>query len=62
MATYFMFGRYSSDAVRKIGAERTKDTIALIEKHGEMLGCMSSIMRSLRVVITLLLSVERMVR
>lgn len=34
MATFFMFGEYSKEAVEKISAERTDDTIALIEKNG----------------------------
>lgn len=34
MATYFMFGDYSQDAVKKISAKRTDETGELIEKHG----------------------------
>jgi uncharacterized protein with GYD domain len=34
MATFFMFGEYSKEAVEKISTERTDDTIALIEKNG----------------------------
>ena len=34
MATYFMFGDYSQDAVKKISAKRTDETSELIEKHG----------------------------
>jgi uncharacterized protein with GYD domain len=34
MATYFMFGRYSIDAVGKISAQRTDATIAVIEGLG----------------------------
>ncbi len=37
MATYFMFGRYSLDAIEEISAERTDEAIALIEKHGGVL-------------------------
>ena len=37
MATYFMFGRYSLDAVGEISAERTDEAIALIERHGGVL-------------------------
>jgi len=37
MATYFMFGRYSLDAIEEISAERTEEAIALIEKHGGVL-------------------------
>ena len=34
MATYFMFGRYSQESIKEISAERTDNTITLIEKHG----------------------------
>ena len=34
MATYFMFGKYSQESIKEISAERTDNTIALIEKHG----------------------------
>jgi uncharacterized protein with GYD domain len=34
MATFFMFGEYSQDAVEDISADRTEETIALIEKNG----------------------------
>lgn len=34
MATYFMFGSYSHDAIRKISSKRTDETKELIEKHG----------------------------
>lgn len=34
MATYFMFGKYSQDAVKGISAKRTNETIALLKKHG----------------------------
>ena len=34
MATYFMFGRYSSESVKKISAKRTGQARALIKKHG----------------------------
>jgi len=37
MATYFMFGRYSLDAIEEISAERTDEAVALIEKHGGVL-------------------------
>ena len=37
MATYFMFGRYSLDAIEEISVERTDEAIALIEKHGGVL-------------------------
>lgn len=34
MATYFMFGKYSQESIKEISAERTDNTITLIEKHG----------------------------
>jgi len=34
MANYFMFGKYSTEAVKAISATRTNKTIALIKKNG----------------------------
>ena len=34
MSTFFIFGKYSSEAVKEISAERTKKVISLIEKFG----------------------------
>ena len=34
MATFFMFGRYSSEAVKGMSAKRTKDAEGLIKKYG----------------------------
>ncbi len=34
MATYFMFGKYSNNALAKIGASRTKDASAIIGDCG----------------------------
>jgi uncharacterized protein with GYD domain len=34
MATYFMFGKYSLDAIKEISAKRTEKATALIEQHG----------------------------
>jgi uncharacterized protein with GYD domain len=34
MATYFMFGKYSTEGMRGISAGRTNKTLALIKKHG----------------------------
>ena len=31
---YFMFGKYSQESIKEISAERTDNTITLIEKHG----------------------------
>jgi uncharacterized protein with GYD domain len=39
MATYLMFGRYSSEAVKGISSKRTQDAVALIKKFkGEVNG------------------------
>jgi uncharacterized protein with GYD domain len=32
MATFFMFGNYSSEAVKKITSKRTKDAVKLLKK------------------------------
>ncbi len=34
MATFFMFGRYSSEAVKGMSAKRTKDAEGLFKKYG----------------------------
>ncbi len=34
MATYFLFGKYSPDAIREISAERTERAKALIKRYG----------------------------
>jgi uncharacterized protein with GYD domain len=34
MATYFMFGKYSKDAVKAISAKRTDKAVALIKDNG----------------------------
>ena len=34
MATYFMFGKYSADAMKEISAERTKKAAALVKQYG----------------------------
>ncbi len=34
MATYVMFGKFSPDAVKKISAERTKKSIAIVKECG----------------------------
>ena len=34
MATFFMFGRYSSDSIKKISAKRTDETREWIERQG----------------------------
>ena len=34
MATFFMFGKYSSEALKEMGAERTEKAANLIKKFG----------------------------
>jgi len=34
MATYFLFGRYSADAVKGMSSARTEKAIKLIQKYG----------------------------
>lgn len=34
MATFFMFGKYSADAMKGISAERTAKAAALVKQHG----------------------------
>ena len=34
MATYFLFGKYSADAIQGISAERTAEATALMKKFG----------------------------
>ncbi len=34
MATFFMFGKYSSEALREMSAERTDKAVSLIKKFG----------------------------
>lgn len=34
MATYFMFGKYSADAIKAISAERTQKVIDVVKKSG----------------------------
>ena len=34
MATFFMFGKYSSEALKDMSAERTDKTVSLIKKFG----------------------------
>ena len=34
MSTFFMFGKYSSEALKDISAARTEEAISLIKEHG----------------------------
>ena len=44
MATYFMFGRYSAEAVRGISAERTKKAVGAVEKQGGKVNSMYALL------------------
>lgn len=44
MATFLMFGKYSSEAVKKISAKRTKDAASLIKKYGGSVKSMYSLL------------------
>lgn len=44
MSTYFMFGKYSLEAVKGITAERTKKAVSLIEKFGGKVSSMYALM------------------
>ena len=35
MATFLMFGKYSSEAVKGVSAKRTKEAVNLIKKFGK---------------------------
>jgi uncharacterized protein with GYD domain len=34
MSTYFMFGKYSADSLKKISSERTRKAMHLIQEYG----------------------------
>lgn len=44
MATYFMFGRYSSESVKKISAKRTAQAKELVKKHGGKIEAMYALL------------------
>ena len=44
MATFLMFGKYSSEAIKKISARRTKDAGGLIKKYGGSVKAMYSML------------------
>ncbi|HUH98269.1 MAG TPA: GYD domain-containing protein [Anaerolineales bacterium] len=51
MATYFMFGKYSLEAVKAISAKRTEKTIALIKRNGGELKAGYSLLGDIDVVL-----------
>lgn len=44
MATYFMLGRYSTDAMKSMSTERTKDAEKLINKLGGIVNSMYALL------------------
>jgi uncharacterized protein with GYD domain len=44
MTTYFMFGKYSSDAIKGISAGRTEKANKLIQKHGGEIKSINALM------------------
>jgi uncharacterized protein with GYD domain len=44
MQNYFLFGKYSSEAVKEIGAERTKKAIVTIEQFGGRVHAMHALL------------------
>lgn len=44
MTTYFMFGRYSQDSLRKINAQRTEEAVGLIESFDGLVTAMYALL------------------
>ena len=44
MATFFMFGKYSPEAVEGISAERTENSVELMKKFGGIIKAMYALM------------------
>jgi uncharacterized protein with GYD domain len=44
MATFFMFGKYTTDAIRQISIERTQQAVAEIKKLGGEITAMHALM------------------
>ncbi len=44
MSTFFMFGKYSSEAIKEMSAERTKKIISLIEKCSGKVNSMNALL------------------
>jgi len=44
MATFFMFGRYTSEAIREISIERTQQVVAEIKKLGGKITAMHALL------------------
>ena len=44
MATFFMFGKYTSEAIREISIERTQQAVAEIKKMGGQITAMHALL------------------
>ena len=44
MATYFMFGKYSSESLKQMSAERTDKAVSLINKFGGQVNSMYALL------------------
>ena len=44
MATYFMFGKYSSESLKQMSAERTDKAVSLINKFGGQVNSMYTLL------------------
>lgn len=44
MATYFMFGKYSSEALKQMSAERTDKAVSLLNKFGAKVNSMYALL------------------
>jgi uncharacterized protein with GYD domain len=44
MATYFMFGKYSSESLKQMSADRTDEAVSLINKFGGQVNSMYALL------------------
>jgi uncharacterized protein with GYD domain len=44
MATFFMFGKYSSEALKEMSAERTDKAVSLLKKYGGEINSMYALL------------------
>ena len=63
MATYYMFGKYSQDAVQGISADRTKEAVSVIKKLGGKVNSMHVLLGRYDLVLVVTLpSAEKVVK
>ena len=63
MATYYMFGKYSQDAVGGISADRTKEAVGVIKKLGGKVNSMHVLLGRYDLVLVVTLpSAEKVVK